>query len=307
MTAIVEARDLSKWYGQVIAVNRVSFSIAQGVVGLLGPNGAGKSTLMKLIAGQLRPSQGEVTVFEKQAWNEYPLFHRIGFCPEQDSFYERMTGREFLKVLLCLHGYSESEADQKAEAAMTTVHLTAAADKVIAAYSKGMRQRIKLAQAIAHNPGLLILDEPLSGMDPVARRETIRLVREWGREGKCVIVSSHILYEIEAMTHDILLLHHGQVLAEGDILQIRALIDEHPHNIHIGCSDPRRLAELLSGFLDVLSIRFASAENALTIESSKPEEFYERLPQLMLTNGIVLHQISSPDDNLEAVFKYLVK
>jgi ABC-2 type transport system ATP-binding protein len=307
VTAIVEAKELSKWYGQVIAVNRVSFSVGPGVVGLLGPNGAGKSTLLKLIAGQLRPSQGEVTVFEKRVWNEYPLFQRIGFCPEQDSFYDRMTGREFLKALLCLHGFSESDAGRRAETALDAVHLTAAADKVIAAYSKGMRQRIKLAQAIAHGPEVLILDEPLSGMDPVARRDTIRLIRKWGREGKCVLVSSHILYEIEAMTHDILLLHNGQVLAEGDILQVRALIDAHPHNVHIGCSDPRRLAEILSGFPDVLSIRFASGESALTIESRRPEEFYERLPQLLLTNRIELHQISSPDDNLEAVFRYLVK
>jgi ABC-2 type transport system ATP-binding protein len=307
MTTIVEAKELSKWYGQVIAVNRVSFSMSHGVVGLLGPNGAGKSTLMKLIVGQLRPSQGEVAVFGKRVWNEYPLFHRIGFCPEQDSFYERMTGREFLKALLCLHGFSESGADGRAEAALGAVHLIAAADKLIAAYSKGMRQRIKLAQAIAHDPELLVLDEPLSGMDPVARRDTIRLIREWGREGKCVIVSSHILYEIEAMTHDILLLHNGQVLAEGDILQIRALIDEHPHNVHIACSDPRRLAGILSDFPDVLSIRFASGESALTIESRRPEEFYERLPELMLANRIELHQISSPDDNLEAVFRYLVK
>jgi ABC-2 type transport system ATP-binding protein len=307
MTAVIVAKDLSKWYRQVIAVNRISFSLASGVVGLLGPNGAGKSTLMKMITGQLRPSQGEITLFDEQIWNHYGLFHRLGFCPEQDSFYERMTGKEFLAALLRLHGFSESDVIRKAESALDRVNLASAANKMIAAYSKGMRQRIKLAQAIAHDPEVLILDEPLSGMDPVARRETIRWIRELGREGKCILVSSHVLHEIEAMTHNILLLNHGQVLAQGDISQIRALIDEHPHNINIRCSDPRKMAAMLVGFSDVVSVRLRPEESALTIESSKPDEFYERLPELMLGQRIELEEISSPDDNLEAVFRYLVK
>ena len=307
VTCVLEARNLSKWYRQVIAVNRISFSIEPGVVGLLGPNGAGKSTLMRLMAGQLRPSQGGITIFGKSVWNQSVLFHRIGFCPEQDSFYENLTGIEFLTVLLCLHGYSESEAGCRAELALQKVDLVHAANKTIAAYSKGMRQRIKLAQAIGHDPEVLILDEPLSGMDPVVRHETIRLIREWGHEGKCVIVSSHILHEIEAMTQNILLLHNGQMLAQGDIGQVRALIDEHPHSIQIRCSNPRRMAEALVGFSDVVSIRFRSKENSLIIESSKPDQFYERLPEVMLRHEIGLEEITSPDDNLQAVFRYLVK
>jgi ABC-2 type transport system ATP-binding protein len=307
MTAILEARNLSKWYGQVIAVNNVSFQVAPGVTGLLGPNGAGKSTLMKLITGQLRPSQGEIRMFDQRIWNNYPLFHRVGFCPEQDAFYERMTGEQFLASLLRMHGYDEAEVQRRTDAGLERVHLTPARDKKIAAYSKGMRQRIKMAQAIAHEPDLLVLDEPLAGMDPVARRETINSIREWGKEGRCVVVSSHILHEIEAMTSTILLMHNGQVLAEGDVHQIRGLIDQHPHNIYIRCSHPRRVAEALVGFSDVVSVRFHPDGNALTIESRKPDEFYERLPDILLNREIELEEITSPDDNLQAVFHYLVK
>lgn len=307
MSVILQAKELSKWYGQVIAVNKVSFSVGPGVIGLLGPNGAGKSTLMKLITGQLRPSQGEITLFGGRVWNNYPLFHRIGFCPEQDSFYERMTGAQFLAALLRMHGYEETEVQRRVDAVLETVGLTTARDKKIAAYSKGMRQRIKMAQAMAHDPEILILDEPLAGMDPVARHETIRMVREWGKAGKCVVVSSHILHEVEAMTQNILLMHNGQILAEGDVHQIRGLIDKHPHNVYLRCSEPRRLAALLVGFPDVESVRFHPDGRVLTIESRKPDEFYERLPDLLLSHEIELEEITSPDDNLQAVFHYLVK
>jgi ABC-2 type transport system ATP-binding protein len=262
---------------------------------------------MKLITGQLRPSQGEITLFGERIWNDYGLFHRIGFCPEQDSFYERMTGAEFLGALLRLNGYPELEVQGRTDATLAVVNLTDARDKKIAAYSKGMRQRIKLAQAIAHDPDVLVLDEPLAGMDPVGRHETIRLVRQWGKEGKCVIVSSHILHEIEAMTPSILLMHNGQVLAEGDVHQIRDLIDKHPHNIYIRCSNPRRLAESLVGFPDVVSVRFQPEGEALTIESRRPDDFYRRLPEIMLSAEVELGEITSPDDNLQAVFHYLVK
>lgn len=307
MTAVLEARTLSKWYGQVIAVNNVSFTIGQGVIGLLGPNGAGKSTLMKLITGQLKPSQGEVTMFGKRIWNNYDLFQRVGFCAEQDSFYERMTGAEFLSALLQMHGFSEAEVERHVDAALETVKLASARDKKIGAYSKGMRQRIKMAQAIAHEPEVLILDEPLAGMDPVGRHETIQQVRQWGRQGKCVVVSSHILHEIEAMTSTILLMHNGQVLAEGDVHQIRELIDKHPHNIYIRCSEPRRLAEVLVAFPDVESIRLHPEGDGLTVESRKPDDFYRRLPGLMLDHDIDLQEITSPDDNLQAVFHYLIR
>ena len=204
-----------------------------GITGLLGPNGAGKSTFMKLITGQLKPSKGTIKVLGEPIWGNPALYFRIGFCPEQDAFYERMTGLEWVTALVRLNGVGEKRGRRGgARARSTLVDLIDAADKKIGAYSKGMRQRVKLAQALVHDPELLILDEPLSGMDPIARRKTIRLIRDWGRAGKSIIVSSHILHEIESMTSNILLINNGRILAEGDVHQIRDLIDEHPHTVY---------------------------------------------------------------------------
>src|SRR5262245_58647648 len=197
---ILAAANLSKWYGQVIGLNDVTVSVPSGITGLLGPNGAGKSTFMKLITGQLKPSKGSITVLGEPIWGNPKLYFRIGFCPEQDSFYERMTGLEWVTALIRLNGLGEAEANAAARRPLEMVDLMAAAGKKIGAYSKGMRQRVKMAQALAHEPDLLILDEPLSGMDPIMRRKTIRMIKDWGRAGKSIIVSSHILHEIESMT-----------------------------------------------------------------------------------------------------------
>jgi len=193
MTPLVVADHVSKWYGQVIGLNDVSVSIPSGITGLLGPNGAGKSTLMKLLTGQLKPSKGSITVLGEAIWGNPRLFFRLGFCPEQDAFYDRMTGLEWVSGLVRLNGYTDSEATAAATKALEIVDLIEAANKKIGGYSKGMRQRVKLAQAIVHDPELLILDEPLSGMDPIARRRTIRLVKDWAKAGKSVLVTSHKL------------------------------------------------------------------------------------------------------------------
>jgi len=305
-TAIVTADHVSKWYGQVIGLNDVSVSVPAGITGLLGPNGAGKSTFMKLITGQLKPSKGTVSVLGKPIWGNPELFFDIGFCPEQDAFYERMTGLEWVTALVRLNGLSEKEADDAAKRALAEVDLMDAAGKKIGAYSKGMRQRVKLAQAIVHDPALLILDEPLSGMDPLARRRTIRLIRDWARSGKSVIVSSHILHEIESMTGNILLINNGRILAEGNIHQIRDLIDEHPHTVYVRAADPRRLAREFLTHDDVRSLRFES--EAVVIETGKPDAFYARLTDMAATGDFgVIHEVTSPDDNLQAVFQYLVK
>jgi ABC-2 type transport system ATP-binding protein len=237
--AVVTATQVSKWYGQVIGLNDVTVTIPSGVTGLLGPNGAGKSTFMKLITGQLNPSKGEVTVLGERIWRNPGLYFRVGFCPEQDAFYDRMTGLEWVTALIRLNGRDEKAADESSRRALDAVDLTEAANKKIGAYSKGMRQRVKLAQAIVHDPDLLILDEPLSGMDPIGRRKTIRLIKSWARAGKSIIVSSHILHEVEAMTSNILLINNGRILAEGNVHRIRELIDEHPHTVNIRAADPR--------------------------------------------------------------------
>jgi ABC-2 type transport system ATP-binding protein len=304
--AVVQTDHLSKWYGQVIGLNDISLTIAGGITGLLGPNGAGKSTLLKLITGQLKPSKGSVKVLGESVWGNPGIFRRLGLCPEQDAFYDRMTGHEWVTALMRLHGYGERDASDKAMAALEQVDLLEAANKRIGAYSKGMRQRVKLAQAIAHEPELLILDEPLSGMDPLARRKMIRLLRNWAAAGRNVIVSSHILHEVEALTSDILLMHHGRVLAEGNVHQIRDLIDEHPHTVCLRSKQPRTLATKLVASDDVLSVRFE--DDAVFVQTAKPDAFYARVTEMAATNGAGdIYEITSPDDNLQAVFEYLVK
>jgi ABC-2 type transport system ATP-binding protein len=303
---ILKADHLSKWYGQVIGLNDVSVDVPPGITGLLGPNGAGKSTFMKLITGQLKPSKGSVQVLGEPIWRNPKLYFRIGFCPEQDAFYERMTGLEWVSALVRLNGYSESESRAAAMHSLEQVDLIEAADKRIGAYSKGMRQRVKLAQALVHDPELLILDEPLGGMDPIGRRKTIRMVRDWARQGKSILVSSHILHEIESMTSNILLINNGRILAEGNVHQIRALIDTHPHTVHIKAADPRGLAREFLTRADVISMRFT--DGAVTVETGKPDEFYASLTALVASgeSGPV-EELTSPDDNLQAVFQYLVK
>jgi ABC-2 type transport system ATP-binding protein len=308
MIPIVTAEHVSKWYGQVIGLNDVTVSVPPGVTGLLGPNGAGKSTFMKLITGQLRPSKGEVKVLGEPIWRNPHLYFQIGFCPEQDAFYERMTGLEWVRALVRLNGLSDKEANDAATRALTAVDLMEAANKKIGAYSKGMRQRVKLAQALVHDPQLLILDEPLSGMDPLGRRKTIRLIRDWGRAGKSIIVSSHILHEIESMTSNILLINNGRILAEGDVHQIRELIDVHPHTVYVRAADPRRLARQFLAVVgdDVRSMKFE--EGAIVVETGKPDQFYARLTEMAASGEYgAIDEVTSPDDNLQAVFQYLVK
>jgi ABC-2 type transport system ATP-binding protein len=303
---VLVAEHLSKWYGEVSGLNDVSVAIPRGVTGLLGPNGAGKSTFMKLVTGQLAPSTGTVRVLGEPIWGNPALYARIGFCPDQDAFYERMTGRRWLEALVRLNGLPRADADAAATRALEVVDLIDAADQRIGSYSKGMRQRVKLAQAIVHDPELLILDEPLSGMDPLMRRRTIRLIKDWARSGKSVLVSSHILHEVEAMTSNILLVNNGRILAEGNVHQIRELIDEHPHTVFVRAVDPRRLAQHLLSQDDVLSVTFQ--EGAVVIQTAKPDVFYTRLTALAASGDAgAIDEITSPDDNLQAVFKYLVK
>ena len=303
---VVSADHLSKWYGQVIGLNDVTLAVPPGVTGLLGPNGAGKSTFMKVITGQLKPSKGDIRVLGAPIWRNPALYVRIGFCPEQDAFYDRLTGLEWVSALVRLNGASESDARSMAHRALAMVDLGDAADKKIGAYSKGMRQRVKMAQALAHDPDLLILDEPLSGMDPIGRRKTIRMIKDWGRAGKSIIVSSHILHEIEAMTANILLINQGRILAEGNVHQIRDLIDEHPHTVYIKADQTRALARQFLAFEDVLSLKFE--DQAVVVQTGRPDAFYARLTELAASGDLgTIHEVTSPDDNLQAVFKYLVK
>jgi ABC-2 type transport system ATP-binding protein len=300
----IEFTRVSRWYGPVIALNDVTVTVAPGVTGLLGPNGAGKSTLLRLAAGQLAPSQGEVRLLGRPAWGSPEVFHRVGVLSEVDAFWEGLTGLQFVTALLRLTGFEETECRRRAQAALETVDLLDAKDRRIGGYSKGMRQRVKLAQALAHDPEVLLLDEPVSGMDPVNRRRVIDLVKRFGREGKTVVISSHILHEVEAMTRRVLLIHNGRILAEGDVREIRDLMDEHPHTVALRARDPRRLASAVVGTPSVLSLSFGSEGEWLTVQTSRPDEFYSALQEVAVDAGVT--EMYSPDEDLESVFRYLV-
>ena len=304
MTATLEFVRASRWYGPVIALNDVTTTVGPGVTGLLGPNGAGKSTFLKLAAGQLAPSQGEVRVLGKRAWGSPELFHRVGVCPDPDAFWEGLTGLQFLMALLRLTGFDDAECRRRADHALEQVALTEARDRKIGGYSKGMRQRIKMAQSLAHDPQVLLLDEPLSGMDPVNRRRVVDLVKKLGREGRTVLVSSHILHEVEGMTRRVLLIHNGRILAEGDVREIRDLMDEHPHTVALRARDPRALARAVVGSPHVLSLTFGAEGEWVTVQTARPDEFYSTVVDAAVEAGV--SEMYSPDENLESVFRYLV-
>jgi ABC-2 type transport system ATP-binding protein len=306
MTAVISASNLSKWYGNVLGLNDVSLDIESGITGLLGPNGAGKSTFMKIITGQLKPNIGAVSIRGQKVWNNPALFQGIGFCPEHDVFYEEMTGFEFVTGLLRFYGYSSSEIKERAARALDIVELTKDKDRLIRGYSRGMRQRIKFAQAIAHDPEIVILDEPLSGLDPLGKRKLIRLIKEFRTAGRTVLVSSHVLPEIEALTSRVVLVHQGKILAQGDIPYIRELIETHPHMISVRSSDPRALAARFVGDRAIQKMTFPPDGRTLVVETHKRDDFYGRLTDAVLEGGIEVEEISSPDDNLQAVFEYLV-
>ena len=304
MSATLEFVRASRWYGQVIALNDVTTTIGPGVTGLLGPNGAGKSTFLKLASGQLAPSQGEVKMLGRAAWGSPELFHRVGVCPEADAFWEQLTGLEFVTGLLRLTGYDETERRQRAENALHEVALLDAKDRKIGGYSKGMRQRVKMAQALAHDPEVLLLDEPVSGMDPVNRRRMVDLVRRLGRTGRTVVVSSHILHEVEAMTRRVLLIHNGRILAEGDVREIRDLMDEHPHTVALRARDPRALARAVVAMPHVISLTFGAEGEWVTVQTARPDDLYGNLAEAAESAGV--SEMYSPDENLESVFRYLV-
>ncbi len=301
---VIEGEGLTKWYGEVLGLNRFSASFGKGITGLIGPNGAGKSTFLKLVTGQLLPDEGSLRVLDQQPFNNPALMARLGYCPEHNRLYDYMSGRRFVTTLLRLSGYRREEADRRARESMELVGLAPNMDRPLGGYSKGMRQRTKLAQALAHDPELLILDEPLNGTDPVGRARMMEVIRGLPAREVSVIVSSHILYEVERLTDRVVLINHGKAIASGLIHEIRRLIDEHPHTVRIETPRPRELAAQLAGQDHVAEIGFDG--EMLTVRTRDPERFYTELPGIVVGAGIPVRAMESPDDNLEAVFRYLV-
>ena len=303
---VIKIERVSKWYKQVIALNDVSIDIKSGITGLLGPNGAGKSTLLKIITGHIKNRIGTATLKGQKVWNNPEIWKIMGYCPELDAFWADMTGFEFTHTLAKLHGFYGPEAVERAKSAIKVVDLTKEAERNISGYSKGMRQRLKFAQALLHDPEILILDEPLGGMDPLGRASTIKLLRKLEKQGKTILVSSHVLNEIERLTDEIILIHRGRLLAEGRINEIRDMIDKHPHNIFIETTARDRLAARLVTEDFVFAISKNEVPFGVYIQTRDPNRFYSEISRILISENIEIQSMGSQDDNLDAVFRYLV-
>jgi ABC-2 type transport system ATP-binding protein len=309
MSAPIARLDrVTRLYGTTLALRDVTLELSAGTTGLLGPNGAGKSTLMRILVGLMQPSTGRVEILGpnggRAPFNDAPTLRRIGYCPEHEHAYDGLSAIDFVRLMTELHGFPGDDAKQRAERRLEEVGLTEAMHRLIGTYSKGMRQRVKLAQALANDPDLLVLDEPLTGCDPVSRARVLEVLEAEGKRGAAIVLSSHVLTEIEALTSRIVVVHRGEVLAEGDVHAIRALIDRHPHQVRIECAAPRKLAERLIGEPHVLASRVPT-ERTLVVETRKPDALYDLIPQLAEELSIEIDALSSPDDNMAAVFRYL--
>ena len=301
---MIQLNEVSRWYGQVIGLNDVTATIEPGVTALLGMNGAGKSTMLRVITGQLRPTTGSVQVLGMDPFANPEVYKKLGYCPEIDNFYEHRTGRQFVNMLARFAGFDKAEAAQRTQSVLERVGMAERADKKIAGYSKGMRQRIKLAQAMLHDPQIILLDEPLNGLDPMGRRDYINLLHYLATQGKTILVSSHILFEVEQMTSSILLLHRGRLLATGHLRVIRELIDRHPHKVRLDTPEPRRWAEKLVALPFVLSV--SVDRTGLELQTREPNSFYDALQPISAEDELPITGFSSPDNNLESIFRYLV-
>jgi ABC-2 type transport system ATP-binding protein len=321
---MVFCEHVSKWYGPVIGVNQVTLELRPGIVGLVGANGAGKSTLMRLITGQLRPDLGSVAVMGYAAWSAEAKRH-VGYCPEVDAFYEEMSGRQFVRTMAGLFGYSRADARQRTEAVLRLVGMDDRADRTIRGYSKGMRQRIKVAQALVHDPQIMVLDEPLSGIDPVGRAEFVALFRLLSERGKCLLVSSHELDELDKLTDHVAIMARGRIAAVGSVAQIRDRLDNHPLSVRIDLKkgaandkqadgDNRRheLAAALLKLPDVVAVELpeqAPAEEDVSrvlVRARNPQRFFRELTRLVLEDWYEIHHIETIDDSTEAVLGYLL-
>jgi ABC-2 type transport system ATP-binding protein len=301
--SIVVAEKCSKWYGHVLGVSDLSWTLRGGIIGLLGPNGAGKSTLIKMMAGLLRPSRGTLTVYDQSPFENVEVRRRLGYAPEHEKTWDELTALELVTTMARLAGVPTTKARTAADAALAQMGMSYAKDRRVKGFSKGMRQRTKLATAIAHEPDFLLLDEPLTGVDPKARIEIVEQIRRLGEQGKTIVISSHVLYEIEALTTEIVVIYRGQVLAEGNVYEIRKLIDRHPHRIRVECDRPRAIASALTSEDHVARIEFE--RGAVLIETRDPDRCYEQIGETVLTQQVAVSTLTSPDNNLGAVFEYL--
>lgn len=302
--AMISLQHVTKLYGQVIGVNDVTVNLAQGAHGLLGPNGAGKTTLLGLVTGQLRPTMGRVEVFGEKPFGNPSVLSRIGYCPAGDIRERSVTPMQWVTYLVRLSGFSRHDAERRAGVALEEVRLSAAADRPIGTLSKGMRQRAKIAGALAHDPELLVLDEPFDGLDPVARHDLATLVREWAAH-RSLLVASHLLHEIEPLGAGLVVILGSRVVASGSSSEIRSLIDATPAEVRVVCDAPRRLAEIVCRGDDARSLRF-ERDDTLVIGTRQAGLLAERITAAAVDEGIAVREVAPDDRSLEGVFGRLV-
>jgi len=306
MTDRIVFEDVSRFYGEILGVNHVNLSIPPGVTSLVGPNGSGKTTLMNLMTGLIQPTQGAIRVLGIPPTHPDQLFLRTGYCTQFDAFPKGFTGYEFIYSYLRVHGKSHKEADRLALEALERVNMTEAAGRNVAAYSKGMRQRIKLAGALVHDPHVLLMDDPLNGTDPEQRAHMIRLMWELGRQGKTLLVSSHVLSEVERFAENIIVIINGKLAAAGNYRTIRERIDNHPHIVRLGANEPRKLASALVTLPQISSVRI-DKDGRVFVETGELRDFYRMVPRLAQQQNVRLTELQAADESLESVFSYLVE
>ncbi len=304
---MIQLDHVTKLYGTVIGVNDIDMSLAPGAYGLVGPNGSGKTTLLNLITGQLRPTKGKVEVLGQSPWNRDLLLRMIGLCPAVDVLYPNITAFQWVSYLVELHGFSRREARERAERSLHDVGMSGAMHRVMGTYSLGMRQRTKLAQAFAHDPSLLILDEPFNGLDPIGRHEMTELLRKWVAGGRSLVLASHILHEVEAVSPAFLLIRGGRLLASGPPEEIHGLLADVPSQIRIRCDKPARLAERFLGAGLAESVRLDLSESLLLISTRSPVRVFQQMPQWINELGLHVQEMRSADDSLQRLFSSLMR
>ncbi len=303
---MIELDSVTKLYGTVIGVNDISLQLGPGAHGLLGPNGSGKTTFLNLITGQLRPTRGRLRMFGENPWDNPRLYRRIGICPSFEGLYAEITAHDWVIYMLRLHGFSAAEARRRALEALDIVGMTASMHRTMGTYSRGMRQRTKLAQAIAHEPELLILDEPFNGLDPVGRHEITLLLKDWVKTGGSLIIASHILYEVETLATSFLLISGGRLLASGTPDEVHSLLTNLPNEFVIRGSGMRELSQKLLEEELVDSVRMEGSDR-VTVTTRQPAELTRRLPDWNQGGGIRIVELTSGDDTLQALFTTLMR